>query len=66
MAGMLQIIIYMLAFYLVIKGCEVLMTALASNREDRVGLIVFGIWVLGACVIAAICFISWQDTTLSN
>ncbi len=62
MAGMLQIITYMLAFYLVVKGCEVLMTALASNREDRTGLVVFGILVLGACVIAAMGFVAWQDT----
>ncbi len=61
MAGMLQIITYMLAFYLVIKGCEVLMTALASNRANRAGLIAFGVLALGACVIAAIGFVSWQD-----
>ena len=62
MAGMLQIITYMLAFYLVIKGCEVLMTALASNREDRSNLIAFGVLVLGVCVVAAIIFVSWQDS----
>ncbi len=35
MAGMLQIITYLLAVYLVVKGIEVLMIALASSRQDR-------------------------------
>ena len=51
----------MLAFYLVIKGCEVLMTALASNRDNRTHLITFGALVLVVCVVAAILFVSWQD-----
>jgi hypothetical protein len=61
MAGMLQIITYLLAFYLVIKGFEVLQIGLASNRPNRTGLIVLGLLVLGACVIAAIAFTAWQD-----
>ena len=42
MAGMLQVITYLLAFYLVVKGCEILQIALASNREKRMGIILFG------------------------
>jgi hypothetical protein len=36
---MLQILTYMLAFYLVVKGMEILQIALASNREKRDGII---------------------------
>ena len=61
MAGMIQIITYMLAFYLVIKGCEVLQIALASNREKRAGIILFGGLVLAACIVAAIGFVYMQD-----
>ena len=43
MAGMLQIITYLLAFYLIVKGVEILQIALASNREHRAGLIAIGV-----------------------
>ena len=69
MAGMLQIITYLLAFYLVIKGVEILQIALASNREKRSGIILFGVLVLIACIVAAAGFVSMQDkqaTSLSR
>ena len=61
MAGMLQIITYLLAFYLVIKGLEFIQIALASNRESRKGILIFGFFVLVACILAAIGFIYLQD-----
>lgn len=61
MAGMLQIMTYLLAFYLVIKGIEVLQIALASNRDKRGGIITIGVFALIACVIAAAAFVSMQD-----
>ncbi|MGD0201661.1 MAG: hypothetical protein ABSD27_12995 [Bryobacteraceae bacterium] len=61
MAGMLQIITYLLAFYLVVKGCEILQIALASNRDGRGGIILFGVIVLVACVVAAFGFAVMQD-----
>ncbi len=61
MAGMLQILTYLLSFYLVIKGVEILQIGLASNRPNRTGLIVFGACVLVVCVLAAITFSSMQD-----
>ena len=39
MAGMLQIITYLLAFYLVMKGVEILQIGLASSRENTGPLI---------------------------
>jgi F0F1-type ATP synthase membrane subunit c/vacuolar-type H+-ATPase subunit K len=61
MAGMLQILTYLLSFYLVIKGIEILQIALCSNREKRAGVIALGIFVLIACVGAGIGFSFMQD-----
>jgi len=61
MAGMLQIITYLLAFYLVVKGVEVLQIGLASNRSPRTSLVVLGALTLLACIIAAATFVSMQD-----
>lgn len=69
MAGMLQILTYLLAFYLIIKGIEVLQIGLASNREKRTAMIVLGIVVLVACILAAGFFVTMQDnqaTSLSH
>lgn len=66
MAGMLQILTYLLAFYLVIKGVEILQIALASNRENRTGMIVFGAITLAVCIVAALVFVSMQDNQASS
>ena len=42
MAGMLQILTYMLAFYFILKGIEILQIALSSNRDKRGGIIALG------------------------
>jgi hypothetical protein len=51
MAGMLQIITYLQAVYLVH----------ASSRENREGMILVGVVVLVACIAAAIGFVLMQD-----
>lgn len=61
MAGMLQIITYLLSFYLIIKGIEVLQIGLASNNENKTGIIIFGSLVLVVCIIAAAFFVNMQD-----
>ena len=61
MAGMLQIITYLLAFYLVVKGVEVLQIGLASNRANRTIPILLGLVTLLACGVAAVGFTKWQD-----
>jgi hypothetical protein len=43
MIGMIQILTYLLAVYLVFKGVEILQIALMSNRTDRTAGIVIGI-----------------------
>jgi hypothetical protein len=61
MVGMLQIITYMPAFYLVVKGMEILQIALASNREKRDGIITIGVLMLIACIVAAGGLVVMQD-----
>jgi hypothetical protein len=61
MAGMVQILTYLLSFYLVVKGVEILQIALASNRAKRGRLILFGSLTLLACVLAAFGFVVMQD-----
>lgn len=61
MAGMLQVLTYLIAAHLVVKGFEVLQIALASSREKREGIILIGILVLGGCAWGAFTLCSWQD-----
>jgi hypothetical protein len=58
---MLQILTYMLAFYLVVKSVEILQIALASTREKRDGIITIGVLVLITCIVAAGEFVMMQD-----
>lgn len=61
MAGMIQILTYLLAFYLVIKGIEILQIGLSSNRERRGAVILIGLITLAICVFAAAGFVALQD-----
>ena len=61
MPGMLQILTYLLCFYLVVKGIEILQIGLASNRPNRAGVISLGVSVLVACGVAAVTFTMMQD-----
>lgn len=61
MVGMLQVLTYLLAFYLVLKGVEILQIALASNRPKRTGIVILGAFVLGASILAAVGFVEMQD-----
>lgn len=65
MIGMLQILTYMFAFYLVVKGIEVLQIALASARTDRKIPATIGGITLAACLVAAIGFVALQDRQAS-
>lgn len=62
MVGMLQIITYMLAFYFILKGVEILQIALASSRENRKTMFFIAGCTIAACVIAAFAFIGMQDS----
>ena len=58
---MLQMLTYMFAFYLVVKGMEMLQIALASSREKRDGIITIGVLMLILCIAAAGGFVMMQD-----
>ncbi len=66
MAGMVQILTYLLCFYLVVKGIEVLQIALASGRESRGAMITLGVLTLIACIGAAFVFAFLQDNQASS
>jgi hypothetical protein len=66
MAGMLQILTYLLAFYLVIKGVEVLQIGLASVRPNRALVLVIGSVALVFCIGGAILFTFMQDTQAAS
>lgn len=66
MVGMLQIITYLLAVYLVLKGIEILQIGLASSRQERSGMIVLGTICVVGCVIAAFVFVGMQDNMASS
>ena len=61
MAGMLQIITYLLCVYLVFKGFEIFQIALMSNRENRKVGLSFGIGALLIAIVVAIKFAIWID-----
>ncbi len=62
MVGMLQILTYLLALYLVMKGLEILHIGLASGRTDRSGVITIGILSLIVCIVGALAFTTMQDS----
>ena len=66
MVGMLQILTYLLAFYLVMKGVQILQTALASPLQHRKLILTIGLLSLLACIAAAILFVNMQDTMASR
>jgi hypothetical protein len=61
MAAMLQLLTYLLAFYLVV---EILQIALALSKENRGGMIALGVLVLIACMIAAGAFVDYSQLSL--
>lgn len=66
MVGLMQIMIYMLAVYLVFKGFEIFQIALMSSRENRLlGLILGGV-LIGVAIIAGIGFSIWGDLTAQS
>jgi hypothetical protein len=62
MIGMIQILTYLLAVYLVFKGFEILQIALMSNRTDRTAGIIIGILAVVLAIGAAGYFVDMADT----
>jgi hypothetical protein len=62
MAGMLQIITYLLCVYLVFKGVEILQIGLMSTNENRARLgKMIGITAVVLSVVFAVVFTLWID-----
>jgi uncharacterized membrane protein HdeD (DUF308 family) len=66
MVGMLQILTYFLALYLVMKGIEILQIGLASANQDRSLVVTIGIVSVIVCVIGAAVFTTWQDNQAAS
>lgn len=64
MAGMLQILTYLLCVYLVFKGFEIFQLALLGSKMpgNNKAMITLGVVWLIAAVILAIAFAYWQDS----
>jgi hypothetical protein len=62
MIGMIQILTYLLAVYLIFKGFEILQIALMSSRTDRTAGIVIGILAVAVAFGAAGFFVDMADT----
>jgi hypothetical protein len=66
MVGMLQIITWLLAFYLVLKGVEILQIALASPRENRSTILLIGWLALIGSVVVAFSIVALQEGQASS
>jgi len=66
MIGMIQILTYLLAVYLVFKGVEILQIALMSNRPRRAEGVVIGVLALVVALGAAGYFVDMADTQASS
>ena len=64
--GALQMIIYLMCFYLIYKGLEIFQIALMSNREDRFDGFVIGIIAIIASIIIAVVFINLIDSEVQT
>jgi hypothetical protein len=61
MAGMIQILTYLLCVYLALKGVEILQIALCSSRETKGFPMAIGVVALAIAIGSGLTFASWQD-----
>ena len=61
MVGLMQIMIYMLAVYLVYKGFEIFQVAFMSTRENRGAGITIGVLAIVLAVLLGAGFSLWAD-----
>ncbi len=66
MVGLMQIIIYMLAVYLVFKGIEIFQIALMSNRSDRTLGMLLGIGCIVVAMLAGGGFSYWAGSLANS
>jgi len=61
MIGLMQIMIYMLAVYLVFKGVEILQIALMSSRSNRTLGIIIGILAIAIAIMVGGGLTFWAE-----
>lgn len=66
MVGLMQIMIYMLAVYLVFKGIEIFQIALMSSRDNRLLGLTLGAVCIALAIIAGSGFSYWADTVAQS
>ena len=66
MVGLMQIMIYLLAVYLVFKGVEIFQIALMSVRSNRTGGMIIGILAVTIAIVAAGGFTFWADQVATS
>ena len=66
MAGLIQVLTYVICFYLFMKGVEIFQLALTSNRQGRIVPIVIGILAIIACTYVAIYTALTQDNQVDQ
>lgn len=66
MVGLMQIMIYMLAVYLVFKGIEIFQIALMSNRSDRTLGLLLGFACFAAAIVAGVGFSVWAESVAQS
>lgn len=66
MVGLMQIMIYLLAVYLVFKGLEIFQIALMSNRDNRTMGLLLGAACIVVAIFAGIGFSYWGDNVAQS
>ena len=66
MVGLMQIMIYMLAVYMVYKGIEIFQIALMSNRENRLPGLVIGVVCTVVAVVLGLAFVLWAESVAQS
>lgn len=67
MVGLMQIMIYMLAVYLVYKGFEIFQIAFVSKEgQTRTAGIIFGVCAIVAAVVIGFMFVFWADSMAAS
>lgn len=61
MTDMVQILVYMAAFYLILKAVEILQLGLASRGINRKMLLVIGLLILLASLLASFALVALRD-----
>lgn len=66
MIGLIQIMIYMLAVYLVFKGVEILQVALMSSRTNRTLGIIIGILAIAIAIMVGGGLTFWAEVQAAS